>query len=915
MEYSPESILILLDQYNVRALRLLAERLGLLGGEPVPRAALIERLTRFLGGTEHLRAVEDYLGPRHWQVLASPALKEGGSMSLYALRIRLQMLGASYAECLSVFHDLLSWGCLLFSSGVHFSGSKLDIPNSRELETKLRRFVVTFPTLWEEACRRGGGMIPLPAPVDPPVEIREADFSDLQREVFLSLRFWAKTPLRLTTRGLPYKTDMARLAAQVGERGLNVERKRGVNVSARLWFAVSLLESSPLVERRAEGIVPSDMAEEFLHSSSSTQARALYEVWFASRFDEFRQIPTLSLSYYGREDQPWLDDDYAPDGDIPGQEKLTTARAAILNVITGLLPETWVAVTDLARLVRAWDPDFLVVAVPSDAYSNHPYFGYASLYSNPRDSGRSYYQRISRRGEPRQQALLKFDEDWMEVEGAYVAQVLAQPLHWLGLVDLGFDHSGSLVAFRLSRLGRHLLGGEPLEEVASVNSAPPLVVQPNFELIVLDATSNLGLLARLDHFSDRQSLDRAAVYRLTRESLVRGLAHGLTGSEVIAVLEEASRAPLPQNVRYSLEEWARLYESVHLRWRASLLEAGSPAELDRWLADPELAPLLGKRLSPTAVLVPSANRQKVEKAIRSHTRHLPVVDYGRPARGVFHVTESAQVQVRRGEDEPYLRYRLACMADLVEVNAEGPLYRITPASVQRAVQTGLEPHFLVAYLQARAAGNVPADALLRLRGWAGLYPPLRHEAVIALEAPNGFRWEDLEDVPAIRSLLLARVTPQLALARPESFDALRQALAERGVKLEAGLSALPTLASPDVTDSRDSPVPSSGLSPEEALFEAVAQAISQVPPPPPGSGQKLIVSLEKSMLIRFLDLARREGRWINLGWIDREGEEVGATVRPTSLWRRGREHYVNVLIRGGKTMTLALSDVLGVGIE
>lgn len=914
MAFQPRSVPILLDQYNVRTLRLLAERLGLLRAEPAPRAALIEHLSQFLGGPEHVQMAERTLGQRHWQALAMPRLASGEAVSLQALRIRLQMLGTSREESLQTLQDLLATGCLVYASGDRYSNAKLELPTWRDMEHKMWRSAVTFPRLAEIASRhKGSGPAALPS-TSPPFEVREGSIDELQREVFLALRLMADGAMRLTSRGLPYKADVARLAAQSGARQLGESRRRAWTAPPRLWFVLSLLESAGLVDSSGPRMNSSEAAEEFLRASTSEQAGRLWEAWFASRFDEFRQIPTLSLDYYAHGDELWADDSYGAGGDIPDLGKLQSARTAVATTITQLLPVSWTTPAELAQAVRAWDPEFLISATPTDPYAGRYGYYYGNSFSGPREH--SHYQKITRRGETRQRALLRWDEDWMEVEGAYVAQVVAEPLFWLGMVDLGYDREGNLCAFRLSRLARHLWQKVPLEVDAAAGSGPPLVVQPNFEVMVLEATANLGLLARLDDFAERRSLDRAAVYRLTRDSVVRGLDRGLSGPDLITLLEDASRAALPQNVRYTLEEWVRLYESVHLRRRATLLEADSPEEMEDWLSDPGLGALLGRRLSPTTVLVPATRRGQVENALRSYGRKPPVVDYSRPARGVFQVNEVAQVLVRRGHDEPHLRYRLGRLADLVQETEDGPIYQITPASVGRALQSGLDGHLLVSYLQARAAGPLPADAILKLRGWAGLYPPLRYQPAMVLEAPPLFRWEDLAAVPAIRNRLLGMIDGRLALVRPEDFEDLHQVLAERGIRLENGLSEAlkPRWQSAPVNETIGEETTRRHLLPEsESVFDLVARAVTEAPSLSPD--QRVVVNLEQSMLVRFLEQARREGRWIYMGWTDAQGEEIGAAIRPTSLWRRGRDYFVNVLAKGGKTITLPLQAILGVAPE
>ena len=44
---------------------------------------------------------------------------------------------------------------------------------------------------------------------------------------------------------------------------------------------------------------------------------------------------------------------------------------------------------------------------------------------------------VQTRGASRRDRRLRKDQDWNEVEGAFVAQVLGESLRWLGLVDVG----------------------------------------------------------------------------------------------------------------------------------------------------------------------------------------------------------------------------------------------------------------------------------------------------------------------------------------------------------------------------------------------------------------------------------------------------------------------------------------------
>src|SRR5207248_6650959 len=77
-------------------------------------------------------------------------------------------------------------------------------------------------------------------------------------------------------------------------------------------------------------------------------------------------------------------------------------------------------------------------------------------------------------------------EGWEKVEREYIANIIAEPLHWLGLVDVGLVGDKAL-AFRLTPLGAYLFGlaAQPPAE-AAIAQTGRLVVQPNFQIFALE---------------------------------------------------------------------------------------------------------------------------------------------------------------------------------------------------------------------------------------------------------------------------------------------------------------------------------------------------------------------------------------------------------------------------------------------
>ncbi|MCP4861334.1 MAG: hypothetical protein GY902_08820 [Planctomycetes bacterium] len=127
-------------------------------------------------------------------------------------------------------------------------------------------------------------------------------------------------------------------------------------------------------------------------------------------------------------------------------------------------------------------------------------------------------------------------------------------LYLLGIIDMAYDSTGRAVAIRLTRVGAELLDMIPGREI---EGSGHVVVNPDFEVVLFPDSRSHELIYQLDRFCDREFTDSLYHYRITPASLHRGLSEGMTLDEMVTLLSARSRTPLPQNVSYSLESWAR----------------------------------------------------------------------------------------------------------------------------------------------------------------------------------------------------------------------------------------------------------------------------------------------------------------------------------------------------------------------
>ena len=129
----------------------------------------------------------------------------------------------------------------------------------------------------------------------------------------------------------------------------------------------------------------------------------------------------------------------------------------------------------------------------------------------------------------------------------------------LGACEVGIT-DGRLAAFRITALGQELLGIERSARECRI------LVNPDFEIMLItEGVRGMRLELQLSRFADRESAERIRRYRVTRESMRRGIRSGLTLSEIQELLVEAADHPLPEPVVVSIRDWGRDLDWVVIR--------------------------------------------------------------------------------------------------------------------------------------------------------------------------------------------------------------------------------------------------------------------------------------------------------------------------------------------------------------
>jgi len=171
-------------------------------------------------------------------------------------------------------------------------------------------------------------------------------------------------------------------------------------------------------------------------------------------------------------------------------------------------------------------------------------------------------------------------------------------LYLLGLVDLGYDKAGRPVAMRLTRIGARLLGLVETEE--DLSGIGNLVVTPDFEVVLFPTGDDAELTHDLDRFCERGVQGHLRHFRITDQSVHRALTEGLGVAVMQETLESNARTPVPQNVLFSIRDWAARAGLVSLS-KSLIAHASDPELMARFATDPGVKPYVSGVIDETHV--------------------------------------------------------------------------------------------------------------------------------------------------------------------------------------------------------------------------------------------------------------------------------------------------------------------------
>ncbi|MGH7162840.1 MAG: helicase-associated domain-containing protein, partial [Planctomycetota bacterium] len=227
-----------------------------------------------------------------------------------------------------------------------------------------------------------------------------------------------------------------------------------------------------------------------------------------------------------------------------------------------------------------------------------------------------YLLELAREDAPSVRQPLSVRQGALTELGLAAQDLVVNELFALGLVDVA-RYGSEPAGVRLSNLGRRLLLKRDARRGGETRA---LVVNPDFEMLVLPEGDVDDLLHALDRIAVRVRSGEVVHYHLDREKIERASVAGEDPEGLLEFLRRHSRTPVPQNVEYSIRSWGGNVRSASLA-RGLLFIANDPAVVESIVNHPVLRGSVEKVLGPTAVFF---NEKVLERQVAQELRALGV---------------------------------------------------------------------------------------------------------------------------------------------------------------------------------------------------------------------------------------------------------------------------------------------------
>ncbi len=375
---------------------------------------------------------------------------------------------------------------------------------------------------------------------------------------------------------------------------------------------------------------------------------------------------------------------------------------------------------------------------------------------------------------------------------AFVRYLIAEPLFWLGVLELGEPKGWAEPkpqitmrvnrafrteevskpalpdppAFRLTPGGKWLLGQKDAATPEAEPREEQFILQPNAEVFVSPYLAP-AVLYRLLTITEVPKNSTGGMVTLTKEAIRKALDHGETIQEIVAFFQAHSRTGIPQNVEYLVNEVGGKHGHIHIGKANLYIQTDTPFLMQELLARKELKAYSTRALSDTIALLQGENYDKLLKDLRK-AGYLPVSDEDAP---IAKISSTAKSAPSRFVDMPIEKPIKQVVKTLDHINwekiAADDTITYTAPTATATAQAGMarHPDLIKFILNQGIRNNLRVEISYRDEFTEESYPFLLEPTRISSGVLRAYDINDEEENYALARIEWARLTDEKFGAR------------------------------------------------------------------------------------------------------------------------------------------------------
>ncbi len=576
---------------------------------------------------------------------------------------------------------------------------------------------------------------------------KTAEIVHLWQDIVILLEFCRENEIKPLRSGHLPKKELDRLLVYMNF-SLNEEKI----YLKRMQLIYAILTELRILVIKNGHLILSSRFRKIMQREEEYIVRQFFSAWVESAY--YNELTVLE---HLRFEKP---SGYSADSDIPGENGIINARKTILKYIIRLHNENpEIPLLHLKNRIQEHERNFLIRESKPVKLEDRFYRGIFSAIA--------IENKID--GLPRW-------NNWNKIEGAFIEETVMISMQTLGIIELTDNENNSRV-FKLTPVGKVCLELSPALSYKA-GSGNPLVIQPNFEIMLFHDSAPLNLYWNIELIGKPLVRDTVSTYRFDFTKIYFLLQLGWTVEDIVKILEDNSGNPLPQNILFTINDLGDRFNRIIIHKHTALVEFTDLEIRDKMLKvlDRESVVWCGKNY----LLVREHYLEEAFSLLKKTVKEFSYINYwDRPPRILRFSPDNTFICM---SSHPDFGTRWFINEFSRKSNRDKiVIHKIIKNAGEKAKRWFTSAQECLDFLSSRTEGELPESLNLQILAWFDMLGEATAASMPLLILENETTAQHLTTVPELQQHFDKMLSKNIILIRPGRLNEVRKELKKIGI--------------------------------------------------------------------------------------------------------------------------------------